>query len=136
MTASEHPLPCHRASAWSGVHPLGDKREISWVRIPRALSWGIGGPERGSSMLWVQAACTGFCSDTHPQLGSEHGRTSLVPRRRTSSSHSQRRRQMTVSPFMFATGIENSYPTINNGRTRIDEMDKCGHYEKWCTDFN
>jgi len=43
---------------------------------------------------------------------------------------------MTVSPFMFATGIENSYPTINNGRTRIDEMDKCGHYEKWRTDFD
>jgi beta-glucosidase len=43
---------------------------------------------------------------------------------------------MTVSPFMFATGIENSYPTINNGRIRIDEMDKCGHYEKWRTDFD
>ncbi len=31
--------------------------------------------------------------------------------------------------FMFATGIENSIPTINNGRTRIDEMEKCGHYK-------
>jgi beta-glucosidase/6-phospho-beta-glucosidase/beta-galactosidase len=37
--------------------------------------------------------------------------------------------------FMFATGIENSIPTINGGRTRIDQMEKCGHYEHWRTDF-
>jgi beta-glucosidase/6-phospho-beta-glucosidase/beta-galactosidase len=36
---------------------------------------------------------------------------------------------------MFATGIENSIPTINNGRTRIDQMEKCGHYKYWRTDF-
>jgi beta-glucosidase/6-phospho-beta-glucosidase/beta-galactosidase len=38
--------------------------------------------------------------------------------------------------FMFATGIENSIPTINNGRTRIDQMEKCGHYKHWKTDFD
>lgn len=38
-------------------------------------------------------------------------------------------------PFMFATGIENSYPTINSGRTRVDEMEKCGHYKHWELDF-
>ena len=37
--------------------------------------------------------------------------------------------------FIFATGIENSYPTIQNGRVRVDEMEKCGHYEKWREDF-
>jgi len=37
--------------------------------------------------------------------------------------------------FIFATGIENSYPTINGGRTRVDEMEKCGHYDQWRTDF-
>ena len=42
---------------------------------------------------------------------------------------------MAAPYFMFATGIENSYPTINNGRTRVDEMEKCGHYEHWQTDF-
>ncbi|MDP8911938.1 MAG: family 1 glycosylhydrolase, partial [Pseudomonadota bacterium] len=36
---------------------------------------------------------------------------------------------------MFATGIENSVPTINNGRTRVDQMDVCGHYERWREDF-
>lgn len=38
--------------------------------------------------------------------------------------------------FMFATGIENSYPTINNGRHRVDEMEKCGHYRYWKKDFD
>ena len=39
---------------------------------------------------------------------------------------------------MFATGIENSYPTISspNGKTlRVDEMEKCGHYKHWREDF-
>ena len=37
--------------------------------------------------------------------------------------------------FMFATGIENSYPTIHQGRTRVDEMDACRHYARWQEDF-
>ncbi len=36
--------------------------------------------------------------------------------------------------FMFATGIENSYPTIGDG-VRIDQMEKCGHYERWREDL-
>jgi beta-glucosidase/6-phospho-beta-glucosidase/beta-galactosidase len=38
--------------------------------------------------------------------------------------------------FMFATGIENSIPTIDHGKTRVDEMEKCGHYRHWRTDFD
>ncbi|TFV98647.1 glycoside hydrolase family 1 protein [Oxalobacteraceae bacterium OM1] len=37
--------------------------------------------------------------------------------------------------FIFATGIENSIPTIQGGRVRVDEMEKCGHYTHWRTDF-
>jgi beta-glucosidase/6-phospho-beta-glucosidase/beta-galactosidase len=37
--------------------------------------------------------------------------------------------------FLFATGIENSYPTIEGGK-RIDQMDKCGHYARWEDDFH
>lgn len=37
---------------------------------------------------------------------------------------------------MFATGIENSCPTINGGRERVDELEKCGHYRFWQTDFD
>lgn len=36
--------------------------------------------------------------------------------------------------FAFATGIENSVPTINNGE-RVDELEKCGFYKHWKTDF-
>jgi beta-glucosidase/6-phospho-beta-glucosidase/beta-galactosidase len=37
--------------------------------------------------------------------------------------------------FAFATGIENSSPTINGGRERVDELEKCGFYKHWKTDF-
>lgn len=40
--------------------------------------------------------------------------------------------------FMFATGIENSYPTIRlpDGTTkRVDEMEKADHYRRWREDF-
>jgi len=43
-----------------------------------------------------------------------------------------------MSDFMFATGIENSYPTIQGkeGKTiRRDEMAECGHYDRWREDF-
>src|SRR5215210_2087557 len=40
--------------------------------------------------------------------------------------------------FVFATGIENSYPVITgaDGRPRrVDEMAKAHHYEHWREDF-
>jgi beta-glucosidase len=39
--------------------------------------------------------------------------------------------------FLFATGIENSNPTIRtrNGTHRVDELDTCGHYARWREDF-
>ncbi|WP_249222630.1 family 1 glycosylhydrolase [Noviherbaspirillum sp. L7-7A] len=40
-----------------------------------------------------------------------------------------------MSGFIFATGIENSIPTIDGGRLRMDELEKCGHYQHWETDF-
>jgi hypothetical protein len=43
----------------------------------------------------------------------------------------------TTQRFIFATGIECSYPTIQTPhRTkRVDEMEKCHHYERWREDF-
>jgi beta-glucosidase/6-phospho-beta-glucosidase/beta-galactosidase len=42
-----------------------------------------------------------------------------------------------MSQFMFATGIENSYPTIEwKGKTiRQDELAKTKHYQRWRDDF-
>ena len=40
--------------------------------------------------------------------------------------------------FMFATGIENSYPTIagpGGSNLRVDEMAKTRHYQRWRDDF-
>src|SRR3954453_223372 len=46
---------------------------------------------------------------------------------------------MPGSKFMFTTGIENSYPTIelpNGERKRVDEMEKTDHYRQWKKDFS
>jgi beta-glucosidase len=43
-----------------------------------------------------------------------------------------------MRPFMFATGIENSSPTVRWASgvvTRIDEMSATGHYARWREDF-
>ena len=37
--------------------------------------------------------------------------------------------------FMFATGIECSYPTINNGLIRRDMLEECRHYKCWKEDL-
>jgi beta-glucosidase len=37
---------------------------------------------------------------------------------------------------MFATGVENSIPTIKGGRVRVDQMESCGHYRHWREDFD
>ncbi|HXF18157.1 MAG TPA: family 1 glycosylhydrolase [Burkholderiales bacterium] len=42
---------------------------------------------------------------------------------------------MAAPGFIFSTGIENSIPTISDGTIRVDEMEKCGHYSHWRTDF-
>ncbi len=41
--------------------------------------------------------------------------------------------------FLFATGIEGSYPRImlpSGKSVRVDEFEKCGHYEHWKQDFD
>jgi beta-glucosidase/6-phospho-beta-glucosidase/beta-galactosidase len=57
------------------------------------------------------------------------------PARRRLDGHEKQRRPETSSSFMFATGIECSYPTIEQGHWRRDEMDSTGHYEHWQRDF-
>ena len=70
------------------------------------------------------------------RIGSRPGRPfrNLSPSFRVTSKRrpefpSPSEAEQMFTNFMFATGIENSIPTINNGRTRIDEMEKCGHYK-------
>ncbi len=45
---------------------------------------------------------------------------------------------MFTHPFMFATGIENSYPNIalpDGTIKRVDELEKTGHYKHWRIDL-
>jgi len=37
--------------------------------------------------------------------------------------------------FLFATGIECSYPTIEHGRVRRDLLAECGHCDRWREDL-
>jgi hypothetical protein len=37
--------------------------------------------------------------------------------------------------FMFATGIECSYPTIDGGRWRLDQLESTDHYRFWRRDL-
>jgi beta-glucosidase/6-phospho-beta-glucosidase/beta-galactosidase len=41
----------------------------------------------------------------------------------------------TARNFMFATGIECSYPTIDHGKTRRDQLAECNHYERFKEDL-
>lgn len=67
----------------------------------------------------------GYRVDSPPSLG-------CAPRRRNDSTGERRRSD---GAFMFATGIECSYPTVENGKWRRDEMATMRHYELWQRDF-
>ena len=56
------------------------------------------------------------------------------PAPRQKGQNSGRRAERSQA-FIFATGIECSYPTIHQGRWRRDEMDSTGHYDLWQHDF-
>jgi beta-glucosidase len=49
----------------------------------------------------------------------------------------KRRSNPSTQRFMFTTGIECSYPTIETpqGRVRRDQMQECGHYDRWREDL-
>ena len=49
----------------------------------------------------------------------------------------RRRPQRAQAPgsFIFATGIECSYPTVEQGKWRRDEMEATRHYSRWAEDF-
>ena len=66
----------------------------------------------------------GYPSDRPPNLR-------CAPRKNNSSGE----RPRTNGAFIFATGIECSYPTVEQGRWRRDEMDSMRHYALWQEDF-
>ena len=72
---------------------------------------------------------------THP-VGYSVGRPrhhGTAARRNPARSNGKRRQS--DGRFIFATGIECSYPTIEQGSWRRDEMDAMRHYQSWQHDF-
>lgn len=70
---------------------------------------------------------------THP-VGYRSGTSPAI------APSSTRKAEGEVTPshlpaFVFATGIECSYPTIEQGRWRQDELEATGHYRHWRRDF-
>jgi beta-glucosidase/6-phospho-beta-glucosidase/beta-galactosidase len=56
-------------------------------------------------------------------------------RRRHRAAKAGRIRAASDSAFIFATGIECSYPTLEGGRWRLDQMEATGHYRRWREDL-
>lgn len=72
---------------------------------------------------------------THPVGYPAHGRPNLAASRARKNRFSSGGKRQSGSSFIFATGIECSYPTIEQGRWRQDQLAGMGHYRRWQQDF-
>jgi len=68
-------------------------------------------------------------------VGYPAGRPPRLPRAR-GAARSLRRAEAREGSFIFATGTECSYPTVEDGRWRRDQMLAAGHYRHWPRDFD
>ena len=82
--------------------------------------WGV-----TLGLLYVRPV--GYPSDKHPDLGSVRRHKSIRPTTGFDDPP--------AVGFMFATGVECSYPTLDRGRWRMDEMAACRHYRYWRKDL-
>ena len=116
-----HPLAESGRLPLSGLYGLsGDWRSLAGLVLGH-LVWGatmgalytrpVGRPTDGETVL---TPCHGGRARRHGAMSDPPGDT---------------------SSFLFATGIECSYPTIDGGRWRMDEMEITGHYKHWRTDL-
>ena len=71
---------------------------------------------------------------THPVGYSVNRKWRVPPKSATPRNHGGHR-ERTDGRFIFATGIECSYPMTDRGRWRRDEMAATRHYERWREDF-
>ncbi|HEX5237613.1 MAG TPA: family 1 glycosylhydrolase [Sphingomicrobium sp.] len=94
------------------------------LSVETVLSLLIGHACFGLAMGAIYRRPVGYAADTRP---------SAPAARRPMKTEARRAEESTA--FMFASGIECSYPTIENGRWRRDEMDSTSHYELWQRDF-
>ncbi|MFL5194009.1 MAG: hypothetical protein ACJ8CG_13405, partial [Microvirga sp.] len=94
--------------------------------VHEPLSIAVGHLIWGTMLGLLYTRPVGFPSNRPPllvrQLGKSRPSSNVAP-------------EMDDDRFMFATGIECSYPTLEGGRWRMDQMAACGHYRHWRTDL-
>jgi beta-glucosidase/6-phospho-beta-glucosidase/beta-galactosidase len=99
---------------------------LAGLEPPRLGSLLIGHAVFGLVVGALYTHPVGYRADRPPRLR-------CAPSRSRGKFMGERRR--TDGAFMFATGIECSYPTIEHGRWRRDEMATTRHYDQWQRDF-
>lgn len=104
--------------------------QLDWATLlsglhPRLLgSLLLGHLLFGATLGAIYTRPVGYRVDSMPALR-------CAPRRERTSGA----RRRADGRFIFATGIECSYPTIAQGRWRRDEMETMRHYQLWQRDF-
>lgn len=113
------------------MHAPGPVVQVDQWRLMGAVSWGeragvlLGHLVYGATLGLLYTHPVGYRADAPPHL------------HRTAARHNGvQAPQRPPHAFMFATGIECSYPTIENGRWRRDQMDATGHYRRWREDLD
>jgi beta-glucosidase/6-phospho-beta-glucosidase/beta-galactosidase len=95
------------------------------------LSVAVGHLVWGATMGWLYTRPVGHRADQLPPIGrpaSRRGMPVTAESRKSPASGGDLR-------FMFATGIESSYPTLEHGRWRMDLLESAGHYRHWREDL-
>jgi beta-glucosidase/6-phospho-beta-glucosidase/beta-galactosidase len=106
---------------------------------PGLFAWNLGwGGPVGLALGHLIYGVTMGSLYTHPVGHSTNERiriTSLAAASRHRAPESEHGGPVRAGEFMFATGIECSYPTIENGRWRMDQLFETGHYRYWRRDL-
>lgn len=114
-----HPLVQSGEMASSGLFGLSGG-------VNEPLSIAVGHLIWGSVLGLLYTHPVGYPTKRPPHLSERSAEAHpLISSAAASSDHR----------FMFATGIECSYPTLEGGRWRMDQMAACGHYHHWRTDL-
>jgi beta-glucosidase/6-phospho-beta-glucosidase/beta-galactosidase len=103
--------------------------ELNWQLLFGSLdARTIGGLLLGHALFGLTVGSlythpVGYPASTTPKVGRAR-----PPAKRTAG-------RPTGAGFIFATGIECSYPTNEHGRWRRDQMEATHHYQRWREDF-
>ena len=114
----------HRASSIVEVSPATFLQALSWREAAGIL---VGHLIFGAVMGAIYVRPVGYADERPPRPAK--------PRSGRAAERQRPRRVPNVRGFMFATGIECSYPTIEGGRWRRDQMHATGHYRRWAEDL-